>query len=109
MVEIRSALVREATALVDEVKTPEKPAKETAPAAKQIPAPKKPEEMLRAQHMLTTLVDEVQPPKKPEETSENTSAGQPALLRYHPVSLCLPSTDRRRSGCPTPSYPAQEC
>lgn len=97
--------LREAIAMVDEVGPPEKPAMEPAPAAKQIMVPEKPEEMLRAQHMLTTLVDEVRPPEKPEETPENTSAGQPALLRYRPVSLCPPSTDRRRSGCPTPSYP----
>ncbi|ONM32782.1 hypothetical protein ZEAMMB73_Zm00001d041282 [Zea mays] len=30
--------------------------------------------MLRAQHMLTTLVDEVRPLEKPEETPKNTSA-----------------------------------
>ena len=99
--------LREATALVDEIRTPEKPAKEPAPAAKQITAPDKPEEMLRAQHMLTTLVDEVRPLEKPEETPKNTSAGQPALLRYRPVSLRPPLTDRRRSGCSTPSYPAK--
>ncbi|NP_001385758.1 uncharacterized protein LOC118476683 isoform 1 [Zea mays] len=55
--------------------------------------------MLRAQHMLTTLVDEVRPLEKPEETPKNTSAG--CSTPSYPAK----NVDAERSACSAPAPP----